>query len=100
MPPVDVAKLRRLRSAVSSTLEQVPEQSAHGLPPTYNSLRRQVVEAVPDGLRSEVEQIAPELESGGPRGPRSVIDAARLGAVAYAHLAALKGWLDAVIEAK
>ena len=36
MPDVDVARLKRLRSAVSSTLASVPENSAAGLPPAYN----------------------------------------------------------------
>lgn len=96
MPDLDLAKLKRLRAAVSSTLDRVPEKSAHGLPPTYNSLRAQVIEAVPNGLRSEVEKLAPEVRSTG-HGPHAVIEAARDGATAYAHLAALKGWLDAVI---
>ena len=51
---VDIAKLKRLRAAVSSALERVPEQSAHGLPPTYNSLREQVAAAVPQGLLEEL----------------------------------------------
>lgn len=95
---VDIAKLKRLRASVSSSLQSVPEKSAHGLPPTYNALRQQVLEAVPTGLRDEVGAIAPEVASTG-RGPHAVIEAARDGARAYAHLAALKGWLDAVIDA-
>jgi hypothetical protein len=97
MPDVDVARLKRLRSAVSSTLASVPENSAAGLPPAYNSLRGQVLEAVPDGLRDEVSSIAPEVVSLG-RGPRDVVAQHQDGARAYAHLAALKGWLDAIID--
>jgi hypothetical protein len=97
MPNVDIAKLKRLRAAVASALDQIPEKSAHGLPPTYNSLRTQIVEAVPEGLRREVEAIAPEVHSVS-HGLQPIIEAARDGAVAYAYLAALKGWLDAVIS--
>lgn len=99
MTNVDVAKLKRLRSAVSSALERVPEQSAHGLPPTYNSLREQVVDAVPKGLHDELAQLAPPSVSTG-RGPNAIIQRAQDGAQAYARLAALKGWLDAVIDAE
>jgi hypothetical protein len=95
---VDLAKLKRLRAAVASTLERVPEKSAHGLPPTYESLRSQALDAVPSGLRDEVEQVAPEVRT--VSDPHDVIGAARTGATAYAHLAALKGWLDAVIDAE
>lgn len=98
MSAVDVAKLKRLRGSVSSALHSVPENSAHGLPPTYNALRLQVLEAVPAGLRDEVGAIAPEVRSSG-SGPHAIIEAASDGARAYAHLAALKGWLDAVIDA-
>lgn len=98
MADVDVAKLKRLRAAVSSALERVPEQSAHGLPPTYNTLREQVAASVPGGLREELEQLAPEVKSTG-RGPHAIIEKAQDGANAYARLAALKGWLDAVIDA-
>jgi hypothetical protein len=98
MSGVDIAKLRRLRAAVSSALEKVPEKSAHGLPPTYNTLRAQVAAAVPEGLREEIEQLAPELVATA-RGPHAIIEAANDGAQAYARLAALKGWLDAVIDA-
>ena len=98
MTDVDVAKLKRLKPAVSSALERVPEKSAHGLPPTYNSLREQVAAAVPEGLRHELEQLAPEVTSTG-RGPHAIIERAQDGAVAYARLAALRGWLDAVIDA-
>lgn len=97
MPDVDIAKLKRLRAAVSSALDRVPEKSAHGLPPTYNTLRGQALEAVPEGLRKELEAIAPEVRSTS-QGAQSVIDAATNGAIAYAYLAALKGWLDAVIN--
>jgi hypothetical protein len=95
MTQVDVARLRRVRAAVAGTLERVPEKSAHGLPPTYNSLRAQVLDAVPEGLRAEVEAVAAEVRTSA----RDVIVAARDGAEAYARLAALKGWLDAVIDA-
>lgn len=98
MTDVDVAKLKRLRAAVSSALERVPEKSAHGLPPTYNSLREQVAASVPDGLSEELEQLAPEVKSTG-RGPHAIIEKTQDGAIAYARLAALKGWLDAVIDA-
>lgn len=99
MSDVDIAKLKRLRAAVSSALQFVPEKSAHGLPPTYNALRTQVLAAVPAGLHDEVAAIAPAVESTG-RGPHAVIEAARDGARAYAHLAALKGWIDAVIDGR
>lgn len=99
MTSVDVAKLKRLRSAVSSALERVPEQSAHGLPHTYNSLREQVAAAVPQGLVEELEQLAPQISSTG-RGPHAIIEKAQDGAQAHARLAALKGWLDAVIDAE
>ena len=99
MSSVDVAKLKRLRAAVSSVLERVPEKSADGLPPTYNTLRTQVAMAVPEGLRDELEQLAPELQSTA-RGPHAIIEAAQDGAKAYARLAALKGWLDAIIDAE
>lgn len=82
---------------MASALDRVPEKSAHGLPPTYNSLRSQVIDALPDGLRDEAQQIAPEVQASG--GRPDVIAAAQQGARAYAHLAALKGWLDAVIDA-
>lgn len=98
MTDVDVAKLKRLRAAVGSALERVPETSAHGLPPTYNSLREQVVVSVPEGLRRELEQLAPGVQSSGD-GPHAIIERAQDGANAYARLAALKGWLDAVIDA-
>ncbi len=98
MSEVDIAKLKRLRGSVSSALQSVPEKSAHGLPPTYNALRLQVLEAVPTGLREEVGAIAPEVRSSG-SGPHAIIEASQDGARAYAHLAALKGWLDAVIDA-
>jgi hypothetical protein len=97
MSDVDIAKLKRLRAAVSSALDRVPEKSAHGLPPTYNSLRGQIIEAVPQGLRTELEAIAPQVDATG-QGPQAIIEAAQNGAIAYAHLAALKGWLDAVIS--
>ena len=97
MSEVDVAKLKRLRAAVSSTLDRVPEKSAHGLLPAYNILSSQVSDAVPEGLRKEVGEIAPKIQSSG-RGPHAIIEAASEGATAYAHLAALKGWLDAVID--
>ena len=95
MTQVDIARLRRIRAAVGSALERVPEKSARGLPPTYNSLRSQVLEAVPEGLRAEVEAVAAEC----PTSARDIIAAAQNGAEAYARLAALKGWLDAVIDA-
>lgn len=97
MSEVDVARLKRLRSAVASALQSVPEASAHGLPPTYDALRSQVLDAVPAGLKEELAAIAPEVMAQGQRGPGSVIEMAQNGARAYAHLAALKGWLDAVI---
>ena len=97
MSDVDVAKLRRLRAAVASALDRVPRESPRGLLPTYNTLRSQVIEAVPDGLKKEVTAIAPEIHST-VRGPHDLIEAATDGATAYAHLAALKGWLDAVID--
>ena len=97
MSDVDIAKLKRLRAAVSSVLDRVPEKSAYGLPPTYNTLRGQVIEAIPEGLRKELEAITPAVHSTG-HGPQAVIEAAKDGAIAYAHLAALKGWLDAVIS--
>lgn len=99
MSDVDLAKLKRLRGAVSSALAQVPEKSAHGLPPTYNSLRGQVLAAVPEGLKAELQSIAPEVRSTA-QGPHAIIEKAQDGAVAYAHLAALKGWLDAIIDAE
>lgn len=98
MTDVDVAKLKRLRSAVSSALSAVPEQSAHGLTPTYNALREEVVSSVPGGLKNEVERLAPPVQSSSARA-RGLIEKATDGATAYAHLASLKGWLDAVIEA-
>ena len=97
MADTDYAKLKRLLAAVASTLDRVPDKAAHGLPVTYKSLRDQVVAAVPDGLRAEAEQIAPVIQGAPSRGARSVIDGARDGATAYAHLAALHGWLKAVI---
>lgn len=97
MPEVDIAKLKRLRAAVTSTLDRVPDKSAHGLTPTYNILSQQASDAVPEGLRKEVQEIAPTIQSSG-RGPHAIIDSASEGAKAYAHLAALKGWLDAVID--
>lgn len=97
MTEVDVAKLKRLRSAVTSALASVPEQSAHGLPPAYNSLREEVASAVPEGLRAELVRLVPPVESTA-RGPHAIIERAQDGARAYAHLAALKGWLDSVIE--
>lgn len=99
MSELDLAKVKRLRAAVASSLDHVPEKSAHGLPPTYNTLRSQVVEAVPPGLREEVALIAPEVAVAR-HGSRDVIAAAQDGARAYAHLAALKGWLDALISAE
>lgn len=81
---------------MSSTLERVPEKSAHGLPPAYASLRAQVIDALPQGLREEVARVAPDVRA---TPSHDVISAARSGAEAYAHLAALKGWLDAVIDA-
>ena len=98
MADVDIAKLKRLRAAVGGAPERVPEKSAHGLPPTYNTLRSQVAAAVPDGLRTEIEALAPEVKPTA-QGPHDVIEAARDGANAYARLSALKGWLDAVIDA-
>lgn len=98
MANVDVAKLKRLRAAVSSALEHVPEKSSHGLTPTYNTLRGQVAAAVPEGLRDELEQLAPPIASTA-HGPHAIIERAQDGAQAYARLAALKGWLDAVIDA-
>ena len=97
MTEVDVAKLKRLRSAVSSALSAVPEESAHGLPLTYNALRDEVASSVPEGLKAELERLAPPVKASGV-GAYAVIEAARDGAKAYAHLAAFKGWLDAVIE--
>lgn len=99
MTNVDVAKLKRLRSAVSSALDHVPEKSLHGLPPTYNALREQVAAAVPPGLHDELENLAPQITSTG-HGPHAIIERAQDGAQAYARLAALKGWLDAVIDAE
>ncbi len=99
MSDVDVARLRRLRSSVASALESVPESSAHGLPPTYNALRSQVLDAVPAGLKDELTAIAPEVVASGRGGPHAIIERAQDGARAYAHLSALKGWLDAVIAA-
>lgn len=61
MADVDMAKLKCLRAPVSSALDRVPEKSAHGLPPTYNTLRGQVIEAIPEGLRRELEAIAAEI---------------------------------------
>lgn len=97
MTTVDIAKLKRLRAAVAAALESVPEQSAHGLTPTYNSLREQVAGAVPQGLQEELEHLAPKIVSTG-RGPHAIIERAQDGAQAYARLAALKGWLNAVID--
>ena len=97
MPDVDVAKLKRLRAAVSSALDRVPEKSAHGLLPVYNTLRAQIVDAVPGGLQGEIREIAPEIRSSG-SGPHAILEASRDCATAYAHLASLKGWLDAVID--
>jgi hypothetical protein len=97
MPEVDIARLKRLRAAVVSALDHVPEKSSRGLPPTYNALREQVIDAVPDGLKSEVTALAPAVTSTG-SGPHAIIEAANDGARAHAHLAALKGWLDAVIH--
>jgi hypothetical protein len=94
---VDVAKLRRLSGAVSSALNRISETSAAGLPPAYNALRAQVAEAVPEGLRAELAAIAPNVESMA-RGPHAIIEAAQDGQRAYAYLAALKGWLDSVID--
>lgn len=99
MGNVDVAKLKRLRAAVSSALERVPEKSAHGLTPTYNTLRAQVAAAVPEGLRGELEELAPEIKATA-TGPHAIIEASQDGAKAYARMAALKGWLDAVIDAE
>ncbi len=97
MYDVDVARLRRLRSSVASTLQSVPESSAHGLPPTYNALRSQVLEAVPAGLKDELTAIAPEVVPSGRGGPHALLERSQDGARAYAHLSALKGWLGAVI---
>ena len=97
MTEVDVAKLKRLRSAVSSALSAVPEESAHGLPLTYNALRDEVASSVPEGLKAVLERLAPPVKASGV-GAHAIMEAARDGAKAYAHLAALKGWLDAVIE--
>lgn len=98
---VDLARLKRIRAAVASALEHVPEKSASGLTPTYVALRDQVIAAVPEGLRQEVGAIAPTMNtaSSARRGAHDIIGAARDGAEAYAQLAALKGWLDAVIDA-
>lgn len=100
MANVDLAKLKRLREAVSSTLDKISEDSVHGLPQTYNNLRDQAAEAVPEGLRQELEAIAPKVGSAPQPDSGDVIQAAMDGAVAYAHLAALKGWLDAIIRPK
>lgn len=97
MPDVDIARLKRLRSAVASTLQSVPESSAHGLPPAYDALRSQVLDAVPAGLKDEMTAIAPEVIASGRGGPHAVIERVQDGAKAYAYLSALKGWLDAVI---
>jgi hypothetical protein len=97
MPDVDIARLQRLRAAVVSALEHVPEKSSRGLPPTYNALREQVIDAVPEGLKSELAALAPEIKSTG-TGPHAIIEASNDGARTHAHLAALKGWLDAVID--
>jgi len=95
MSNVDIAKLKRLKSAVESALEHVPEQSAHGVTPTYNSLRKQILDTVPVGLKEELEGLAPEIRSGG-----TTIDRVQVGADAYARLASLRGWLDAIIKAE
>jgi hypothetical protein len=99
MTQVDIAKLKRIRGAIASTLDHVPEKSADGLPPAYNSLRGQAIEALPAGLRPEVEQIAPVVEFFTGVGARGQIEGIRGGRQAHAHLAALKGWLDTVIDA-
>lgn len=96
---VDLARLKRLRAAVSSTLDRSQAEHSIGLPPTYNSLRAQVLDAVPSGLQSEVSALAPQVGTTG-GGVHDVIAAAKDGATAYAHLSALKGWLDAVIGAE
>ena len=101
MSDVDVAKLKRLRGAVTAALERVPKDSAHGLPPTYASLRDQVMSAIPNGLRAEAEAIAPALHvRTGARGPHDIIAASKDGAVVRAHLAALEGWLNALIDSE
>lgn len=69
-----------------------------GLPATYSNLREQVIEALPEGLKSEAEKIAPPVALSEGRGAQDIIGAARAGHSAHAHLAALKGWLDAVID--
>lgn len=97
MAEVDVAKLKRLRAAAASALDNVPEKSAHGLPPTYNALRKQVAEAVPEGLRDELASIAPEVQVAAGGYQPDVIASQLAGAKSYAHLAALEGWLGAVI---
>lgn len=97
MSELDLAKLKRVRAAVSGALDRIPEKSAHGLPPTYNSLRAQAIAAVPEGLQAELADIAPEVKST-PTGPQFVIEAAQNGAIAHARLAAMRGWLDAVID--
>lgn len=94
MTDVDVAKLKRLRSAVASVLTGA-ESGVTGLPPTYSDLRSQVAQAIPEGLRAELEALCPEI--GSPRGRVDVITAARAGYETQARLLTLKGWLDAVI---
>lgn len=95
---VDLARLKRLRGAVKTTLSEVQSDKAIGLPPAYNALRSQVLDAIPAGLAAEAQSIAPEVEVRG-RINNNVVQAAQDGARAYAHLSALSGWLDALIGA-
>jgi hypothetical protein len=99
MSDLDPAKLRRLQAAAASALARVPEESARGLPPTYNAIRDQVALALPAGLIDELEAIAPRVIST-TTGPHAIIEASNDGAKAFAHLAALKGWLEAILESK
>lgn len=94
MTGVDVAKLKRLRSAVAAVLTG-DEAGVTGLPPAYSDLRVQVAQAIPEGLPAELEALCPEIRF--PTGHVDLMSAARLGYDAQARLLTLRGWLDAVI---
>ena len=91
MSELDVAKLKRIRGAVDSTLVHA-EATLAGLSETYNALRSQAREAVPEGLRAELDVIAPAISRS------NGMAALKEAHLAHAHLAAISGWLSSVID--
>lgn len=95
---IDVARLRRLQSAVESAASaRHGDSAAAGLVGQYGRLRAEVLDVLPEGLTGEFQRLFPKEVGSGAAGP-DIIRRQLADREAQGTLQTMAGWIGGVIE--